>query len=352
MSQAEQPPDPGGPRPFRRAASGQNGHESGESPTRPRTRRAAPDPDAYRDDGPDLETAPPAQSTAQSPNPSIASQRASWTWRFLLAGLGLGATALTAWLVENAIASAASGSALGLLTAASLGLLGLALAGAIAGEVISLARLRSRSHIRAMVDQASTTRDAVQAEQALAALTALHAKRPDLAWSLAQYRDAAADIPDAADKLVLYERLVLGPLDEACVAEIRTIARRAAVLTAFAPNPILDALFVLWLNLSAIRRVANMQGLRPGAAASWALLRRTILAMVAAGGMEALGNMMPAAVAGSIMRTVARRVGEGAVNGVLTIRIGVAALKATRPMPFAARERPSVTALARQTVGG
>jgi putative membrane protein len=62
--------------------------------------------------------------------------------------------------------------------------------------------------------------------------------------------------------------------------------------------------------------------------------------------------MMPAAVAGSIIRTVARRVGEGAVNGILTIRIGVAALEACRPMPFAAREKPSVTALARQTVGG
>ena len=64
------------------------------------------------------------------------------------------------------------------------------------------------------------------------------------------------------------------------------------------------------------------------------------------------GDMAPAAVAGGVVRTVARRVGEGAINGLLTIRIGVAALEACRPMPFDARDRPSSTTLARQVLGG
>ena len=346
MSDEPNPPDANGTRPFRRAASTQAPEHN---TNRPASRRAAPNPNAYTTADPESDTQDPVQLPASA---LTSAPRRSWVWRLLLAGFALGGTALAAWLVDSAIASVQAGSVLGLLTAASLALLGLALAALIIGEFVSLARLRSRTKIRVLVEQATTTRDSVQSEKALSALLAIHSRRPALAWALAQYRDAAADIPDAADKLVLYEQLVLGPLDEACVAEIRTIARRAAVLTAFAPNPILDAVFVLWLNLSIVRRVAHVQGLRPGAAASWALLRRTILAMIAAGGMEALGDMMPAAVAGSIIRTVARRVGEGAVNGILTIRIGVAALEACRPMPFAAREKPSVTALARQTVGG
>jgi putative membrane protein len=339
------------PGPFRRRVADPAAAEAAAQ-HRPSARRAAPDPEVYQAAEPEPEPDSEAALTVAGPAALSDGRKRPWIWRLFLAGLGLGFAALVAWLVDSAIASVGQRSLIGLMTAGSLGLLGLALAALVVGEVVSLARLRSRGQTRAMVEQAASSRDPVQAEAALSALIALHKTRPALAWALARYREEAADVPDAADKLVLYEQLVMGPLDEACAAEIRTIARRAAVLTAFAPNPILDALFVLWLNLSVVRRVARAQGLRPGVAASWALLRRTLLAMVAAGGMEALGDMAPAAVAGGVVRTVARRVGEGAVNGLLTIRIGVAALEACRPMPFTARERPSVTALARQVLGG
>ncbi len=339
-----------GPGPFRRRVAGAAVEEM--ETQRPSARRAAADPDIYQVTEPEPEPGSDAVLTVAGPAAISDGGKRSWIWRLFLAGLGLGSAALVAWLVDSAIASAGQGSVVGLMTAVSLGLIGLALAGLVVREVASLARLRSRGQTCTLVEKAVASRDPTQAEAALSALIALHQTRPALAWVLARYREESADVPDAADKLVLYEQLVMGPLDEACAAEIRTIARRAAVLTAFAPNPILDALFVLWLNLSVVRRVARAQGLRPGMAASWALLRRTLLAMVAAGGMEALGDMAPAAVAGGVVRTVARRVGEGAINGLLTIRIGVAALEACRPMPFTARERPSVTALARQVLGG
>ena len=349
MSGSDDKPGPG---PFRRPAAAPGSEAAAADAARPSVRRTAPDPEAYRTPEPELDLDGAGALTVTAPAAVSDIGRRSWLSRLFLAGLGLGMVALAAWLADSALAAASAGSVVGLLAAASLGLLVLALAGVIVGEFVSLARLRSRGRVRASVEKAIASRDPAEAEAALAALLAIHKPRPALAWALAHYREESADVPDAADKLVLYERLVMGPLDEACVAEIRTVARRAAVLTAFAPNPILDAVFVLWLNLSVVRRVARAQGLRPGAAGSWELLRRTILAMVAAGGMEALGDMAPAAVAGGLVRTVARRVGEGAINGLLTIRIGVAALEACRPMPFAARDRPSVSALARQVLGG
>ena len=356
-------PNNPGPGPFRRPAVAANpkdakdvtgANEAANAAPRPSGRRAAPDPDLYRTEEPEL---PFGEETGGALAISGAAAKADvrrrpWLLRLFLFGLGLGFTAFVAWLAERTVTAASAGSTVGLLTAAALAMLGLVLAGVILGELVSLLRLRGRGKTRALVEKAVASRDPAEAEAALAALLAVHRDRPALAWALARYREESADVPDAADKLVLYERLVMGPLDEACVAEIRTVARRAAILTAFAPNPILDALFVLWLNLSVVRRVARAQGLRPGMVASGALLRRTILAMVAAGGMEALGDMAPAAVAGGVVRTVARRVGEGAINGLLTIRIGVAALEACRPMPFDARDRPSSTTLARQVLGG
>ena len=118
------------------------------------------------------------------------------------------------------------------------------------------------------------------------------------------------------------------------------------------PNPILDAVIVLWLNVAVIRRVAAIQGLRPRLLASGALLRRTAAAIVAAGAIEGLHDLTSDAMADGLLQRVAGRVGEGTVNGLLTVRVGLAALDACRPIPFRARPRPATLTVAREAVAG
>ncbi len=43
-----------------------------------------------------------------------------------------------------------------------------------------------------------------------------------------------------------------------------------------------------------------------------------------------------------ILRRLSRRLGEGAFNGALTARIGIAAIEVIRPLPFLAAKRPRV----------
>jgi putative membrane protein len=277
--------------------------------------------------------------------------RRSWFWRIFLAGLGLGLAAGAAWLLERALAAAADGSLLGLLSAGAVGLIGLALLGLILGELVALARLRGRGALRGTVDGALADGGGEAIEAALVALEGVHRDRLELGWALARYREQAAEVPDAADRLLIYERNVQGPLDEACLKAIVRVARRTAVLTAISPNVVLAAALVLWQSLSVIRSVARIQGLRPGLLASGALVRRTATAMLAAGAMEALHDFAPDAVAGGLLRKAAGRLGEGAVNGYLTVRLGLAALDATRPMPFRARTRPSPRQVFGQALG-
>ena len=279
-------------------------------------------------------------------------RKRGWLWTVFFAGLGLGAAAVAAWLVDSAITAAGDGSPLGLLSAAAMGLIALALAGLIGAELIALARLRSRGSLRSEIDSALESGSDAALTKAVDTLASMHGARPELAWVIARYQEAAADVPDASDRLRLYEQKVLAALDEAAVAEIAKIARRSAILTAMTPNPVFDAALVLWLSLSVIRRVARIQGLRPGLLASGALVRRTAVAMVAAGAMEMAHDFVPGAVAGSIASRVAGRVGHGAVNGFLTARLGVAALDATRPMPFRAREKPSASGIVAKAVTG
>jgi putative membrane protein len=43
-----------------------------------------------------------------------------------------------------------------------------------------------------------------------------------------------------------------------------------------------------------------------------------------------------------ILRRLSRRLGEGAFNGALTARIGIAAIAVARPLPFRATKPPRV----------
>jgi putative membrane protein len=283
---------------------------------------------------------------------SLAGRRHSnWLWRILTAGLGIGFVALLGWLVQSAIHSIGDGSALGVVAAMAFGLIAVGLAGLIIGEIVALMRLKNRGALRGMVDGAIADGGAEALQRAIDELQETHAARPALAWALSRYKEQAEEVPDASDRLLLYERIVLGPLDEASVQAVSRFARRSAVLTAMSPNPVLDAILVLWLSLAVVRSVARVQGLRPGLLASGALIRRTATAIVAAGAMEALHDIGPHAVAGGVLRKAAGRLGEGAINGVLTVRVGLAALEATRPMPFRSRARPSANQVIGQALG-
>ena len=275
-----------------------------------------------------------------------------WILRCLIAGLGLGVAAFAAWLVDSAVAAIGDGSVQGMLTAAALGLIALALAGAVAIEVRGLLRLRSRGNLRTIAEGAIAGGDSGALNKVLTEVQVLHSNRPDLEWIMSDYRDAAADVPDAVDRLALYEQMVLAPLDEAAVAETSRLVRRCAILTALVPNPLLEAGVVLWLNLRVVRAVAEVQGMRPGLLGSGVLIRQTAAAMVAAGAMEVLHDIAPSAVAGGVAQRVAGKLGQGAVNGFLTARLGVAALEATRPLPFNVRPRPSAREIATRAVTG
>lgn len=308
-----------------------------------------PEAEATTTDGVTEPADPAARLLAQSLRTG---RQRSWLWRCLIAGLGLGLAALAVWMAETAIASIGDGSPLGLLTAGAAGLIAVAIVGAIAAEVWTLSRLRSRESLRAAADSVIESGDAGGIDRVLASMMRLHGARPEMAWPLERYRELAADVPDAIDRLALYERQVLGPLDEAAAAEIRRLVRRCAVLTAVIPNPVLEAVAVLWLSLGVIRAVARVQGMRPGLLASGALVRQTATAMVAAGAMEVLHDLAPSAAAAGLAQRVAGRLGQGAVNGFLTARLGVAALEATRPLPFRARPKPSAREILARSVTG
>jgi putative membrane protein len=232
----------------------------------------------------------------------------------------------------------------GLLVAAVLAALGLALR-----EMATLARLARIERLRAQV---ATAHELPAAQAAVAAVGALYRGRAEMEWPLRRLGERAPEVLDGDALLRLAEAELMAPLDAAARAEVEAAARQVAAVTALVPLALADVAAALVANLAMVRRIAEVYGGRGSPLASWRILRRVAAALVGAGAL-ALGDELIGSVAGGgVMAKVSRRFGEGVVNAALTVRVGVAAMEACRPMPFAALDRPGVSATVSRALAG
>ena len=66
------------------------------------------------------------------------------------------------------------------------------------------------------------------------------------------------------------------------------------------------------------------------------------------GGMAAGDSLIQQVLGHGIAAKVSARLGEGVLNGLLTARLGLAAIEVTRPLPFAALPPPTLVRRRRQ----
>ncbi|MCA8930917.1 MAG: DUF697 domain-containing protein [Rhodospirillaceae bacterium] len=181
-------------------------------------------------------------------------------------------------------------------------------------------------------------------------LDRLYAQRADTAWSHARYAEARGDAIDASDRLALFEETVVAPLDARAVETITRTARRTAVFTAISPFVALDVAVTLWRAVILLRAIAEIYGARASGLAAMGLLRRVLGQVALAGGLEATHEMTTELLGGGLTARVSTRIGQGVVNGLFMIRLGVGAMDACRPCGFRRVARPKVLDLARRSL--
>ena len=101
-----------------------------------------------------------------------------------------------------------------------------------------------------------------------------------------------------------------------------------------------------------VRRLADLYGARPGALGVLRLLRLTIAHLAVTGGVAATDSLIQQVLGHGVAAKLSARLGEGVLNGLLTARIGLAAIEVSRPLPFAALPKPTVSDLAGDLVTG
>ncbi|MDP1866327.1 MAG: TIGR01620 family protein [Bradyrhizobium sp.] len=255
-------------------------------------------------------------------------------------GLGLGVTRL----VEDLFARSESLGYIGLVFAIAAAL---ALIVVVAREALGLARLATieKLHLRASTVLASD--DRTESRAVVQDLLGLAHHNPHLARARAALQGHADDIIDGADMIRLAERELMTPLDQEARRLVSQAAQRVSVVTAVSPRAVIDVLFVFVAALRLIRQLALLYGVRPGALGMFRLMRHVIAHLAITGGMAAGDSLIQQMLGHGIAAKLSQRLGEGVLNGLLTARLGLAAIDVTRPLPFNALPRPALADLAK-----
>jgi putative membrane protein len=287
--------------------------------------------------------APPAPVVVEPA--AVPPSRRPWLRLFFAAGTVL----LLGWLGVEAYDFVAGlfarAPAIGAGFALLLALVALGAIGALGREVADLRRLERAEQLRLMGERLIASEAHGQADAYLAQLKRLYRGRPDLAEPLARFEVQASDALNDGERLRLFGRTVLAPLDRHARRLVTRVARDIGALTALSPLGLLDSAIVLWRTLAMLRALARLYGVRPGPVASIRLLRRTLAHVLAAGLGELLSDAAIETAGASLLSVISSRIGQGAVHGLLAARLGLAAVQICRPLPFVEGELPSMKQL-------
>jgi putative membrane protein len=256
----------------------------------------------------------------------------------VLLGLGLG----VANLVEDLFARSESLGFIGVILAL---LAVIALIVIITREALGLARLDTIEQLHARAGAVLISDDRKASDVIVNDLLKVAHDNPQLAHARATLQSHAHDIIDGADMLKLAERVLMPPLDQEARRLISSAASRVSVVTAVSPGAVIDMLFVFAAAVRLVRQLARLYGGRPCTLGMIRLMRHVITHLAVTGGMAASDSLIQQVLGHGVAAKLSARLGEGILNGLLTARLGLAAVDVTRPLPFAALPRPVLSDL-------
>ena len=209
-------------------------------------------------------------------------------------------------------------------------------------EWLGFRRLAMIEEMRESAAKAHAGSDLAGARRLAAELSALYEGRSETAAGRRALAEAARDIVDPPGLVRIAERDLLAPLDSTARRMALDAAKRVSVVTAVSPRALVDVAFVAIENLRLMRRIADLYGGRPGTLGFWRLARNVVAHLAVTGSIAVGDSMVQQVVGHGLAARLSSRLGEGVVNGLLTARVGIAAMDVCRPVPFLSVKRPGI----------
>ena len=263
----------------------------------------------------------------------------------MLLAIGLAVTGLIEDLFARSQELGWLGLALAILATVSLVVIGVR-------EATGLLRLATMERLHQRAADTILTDNRIEGRALVRDLIALTRSMPRLARARAGLEGHLVDIVDGADLVRLAERELMTPLDQEARRLVGATAKRVSIVTAVSSRAAIDMLFVLGTALSLVRRLSFLYGARPGALGLFRLMRLVISHLAMTGGLAASDGLLQQMLGHGIAAKLSARLGEGLLNGLLTARLGLAAIDVIRPLPFAVLSRPTLSELMSDAMRG
>lgn len=287
-----------------------------------------------------VDTTPPPAALPVPRAPAPVARGPRWgRWAAGALGLFIAGAALVQAVDFIAAQWARSPALGGLFTALLAAALGFAALG-IVREVRAWRDLEDVERVRAALLAGADPAEIVER------LAASVAHRPEAAADVERFRRQAGALQSREHLLELFAAEVLRPLDRAAYAAVARAARDAGALTALVPTALLDAVLLIWRNLRMIREVAAIYGHRTGFAGTWFLLKRLVTGAAIVAAADVAGSVLVHQLGNAVADLLAAKLGEGAIAGARTARIGLWTMQLCRAVPFAEEDVPNLRKLA------
>ena len=219
-------------------------------------------------------------------------------------------------------------------------------------ELAAINRLSRVDELRHASGAALVDEDLFRARIVVDHLIAFYRGREETRWGRTRLSERKNEEFDVATLFGLAEKEILASLDAAACREVEIAARQVAIVTALVPLALVDVVTALASSLRMIRRIAEIYGGRSGFLGSWRLIRAVFIHLAATGAIALGDDLFESILGGSVLSRLSRRFGEGLANGVLTARVGIAAMEVCRPLPFSAGFKPSTRNIIMAALGG
>ncbi len=276
-----------------------------------------------------------------TPPPAVLPKRRIRWSRLLLTGLG-GLVALAIGLAIDALIRDlfSRNDALGWLGVALAAIAGLAVLAILVREIVGLFRIRTVTALHAAAVEAVASDDRDAARKIAREVVALYERRPETARGRAALAAHMSEIIDGRDLIGLAETEVMLPLDEQARRLVLSAAKRVALVTTVSPRALVDVLFVAVQIVRLIRELATLYAGRPGTLGFLRLTRAAVTHLAVTGGIAAGDSLVQQILGHGLAARLSARLGEGVINGLLTARVGIAAIEVSRPLPFVVGKPP------------
>jgi len=162
-------------------------------------------------------------------------------------------------------------------------------------------------------------------------------------------KEGLADYHDNKEIIDHLDQAFLNPLDQKALKTVSQFSAQTGIAVAVSPWASLDMLLSLWRNMKMISDIGQIYGLRPSLRNRYKLVKMVMKQLLLVGASEiAIQQLIEEMGLSSSLSMVSARLGQGLGAGVYSAKIGLAAMKVSRPIPFSNNNKPKIKSVLKQ----